>query len=486
MKKVLFISALAVIAAVGCSKEIAPAPAGKTVLTVNAPETKTAFGEESEGMITVIWSKDDVLNVNGANSDALTEGGSASAQFSFSETLEAPYYAAYPASAVSNYSNGTATITLPAEQTYVANSFDPAAGILLGTASEEGAITMKNAVAYLRIEPVGAFEAIATIEVTANGGEPLCGTFTTDYQSLTAAGSNTSTVKVKCNGTAVYEKVVVALPAQTYTQGFTVKVTGKDGAVNQKSSTKQVVMAAGHLYPTSVKVTEDKYYLVGGGFSKYTDWVIQKDLALVPVSDGVYKSAKNIYLDKWCYFRIATADWNEDYSRKVGAANYWTAQPKAEGDEEPFIPGNADGNWKEGEYEVVFNRNNMTVTCTYIPGEVDPDVAFYIFGWNFGEYYTEWAFNEGLAMMPTSDGVYETVKPAYLLEWCYFKFEKQDWTEYVRDQTTEDYWKVTARTYDPDNDSGFSPGQTGNKDGWYNVKLDLNTKSVTLTATTSE
>lgn len=224
-------------------------------------------------------------------------------------------------------------------------------------------------------------------------------------------------------------------------------------------------------------------FIVGGSFSKYKEWTIQRECALVcPDKDNVYKSENPIYLDKWSYFRIASKDYKQDYSRKVGAANYWTAQVKATGDEEPFIPGNGNADWVDALYDVVFDLNTMTLTCTMAANAVDPSKAFYIFGDGFGESYESWTFNEGLAMMPTSEGVYETVSPVYLLNSAYFKFDKQDWTEYVRDQTASDYWTVTPRVKEPvDNDKGFVAADAGLQTGWYNVKLDTISLKVTLT-----
>jgi len=231
------------------------------------------------------------------------------------------------------------------------------------------------------------------------------------------------------------------------------------------------------------------FFLVGGGFEKYKEWSILRELALVdPDNDDVFVSESPIYLNKWCYFRIAKSDCSQDYSRVQGATNYWTAQLKAKDDEEPFIPGNANSDWVDGLYTVTFDHTNLTVTCTPASTDgpvVDQTKAFYIFGCNFEGACEDWTFSDDMALMPTTENanIYKTVKPVTLAKWCYFKFEKQDWTEYVRDQTTTDYWKVTPRVKEPaDNDKGFSPGDTGFESGSYNVTLNLDDMSVTLTA----
>ena len=85
------------------------------------------------------------------------------------------------------------------------------------------------------------------------------------------------------------------------------------------------------------------------------------------------------------------------------------------------------------------------------------------------------------ALMPTSDGVYETVNAVYMPADWYFKFEKQDWTEYVKDSAASEFWTVAARTHEPDNDACFALKDCGMDGGYYNVKLDLNTLKVTVT-----
>jgi len=605
MKKNIILIAAMAVAAVACTKEVDNNLTNKTVISVTTAETKTAFGEKDGTSIPVLWNKGDKISVNGVTSDALASGGSSSATFTFDGTLETPYNAVYPASAVVEYTAEGATIIVPGAQNHTAGSFDPKAGILVGSGNEEG-ITMVNTMAYLKVILSGGGNKTETITVKSNGGEALSGRFTTDFATMTPAGSNSDEITVDCNHLDLGTEIIIALPAQTYAQGIKVTITDELGNNVEKTSTKSATMAAGHLYSTTINATADEYFIIGSGFDNYTGWEFQTGLRLVPQGDGTYVSDRDIYLNKWCYFRIAKTDWSEDYSRVQDAADYWSVQPKASGDEEPFIPGNADSSWQDGYYMVMFNKNTMkvsyayvggtenqpfylnggafndgsedwalvddhkldrvasgiyrttnpvqlkdwvyfkfdtadwaeyvrsqadgvnywtatpriygehsndcnfipknndnnwkdglynvtlnlrtmSVSCEYyglIPGTIDSSVAFYIYGCNFEGACDDWTFSDDMALMPTAENenIYKTVKPVTLAKWCYFKFEKKDWTEYVRDQTVSEYWTVTARTHEPDNDKGFSPGDTGLESGTYNVTLNLDDMSVTLTA----
>ena len=223
-------------------------------------------------------------------------------------------------------------------------------------------------------------------------------------------------------------------------------------------------------------------YILGGGFSKYegNTWEFARERALIPQGDGTYVSEKDIYLDKWCYFQFATGDWGKKYVRNASASSYWSAKAKETDDDPNFTPGDSDPEWIDGWYKIVFDENNMTVTCTKSSGSqvIDPDKAFYLYGAGFENIHKDWEFNDSCALMPTSEGVYESVEPIYLPENSYFKFEKRDWTEYVRDAGASEYWKVTPRQKGPDNDKCFVLSEAGLKTGTYNVKLDLNTSTV--------
>ena len=149
-------------------------------LTLTAPQTRTCFGEGS-GTPKVYpkkWMAGDVINVNGVNSQPLPAGDyNATATFTFTSDISAAsYQVVYPASA---YDAGTGKVTIPAAQTYSMGQFDPAADIILGYGTAPDAITLNNAVAYLKVRltkgSYGNF-GVKNIKV-ASSGKKLCGEF---------------------------------------------------------------------------------------------------------------------------------------------------------------------------------------------------------------------------------------------------------------------------------------------------------------------
>ena len=151
MKKNLFriiglgIAAVAMLAS--CSKseeEVNPIneDAFQMVVSTGDPSTKTIIDDIGGGKYGVLWQAGDKLAVyevgNGTvqgrtESTPLASGGAtAQFQFAFSGSPSAPYdYTfVYPAAALS-LENTKYLVSLPATQTFVANSFDPAADVLI-------------------------------------------------------------------------------------------------------------------------------------------------------------------------------------------------------------------------------------------------------------------------------------------------------------------------------------------------------------------
>lgn len=226
-------------------------------------------------------------------------------------------------------------------------------------------------------------------------------------------------------------------------------------------------------------------FLQGAAWEKgYPEWGFDRALALVPSEDGLYVSENPIYLNKWCYFKLVMKDWTE-WVRDQSASDYWTATPRTKEPDNDcnFIPGNSDPAFIDGEYIVKFDRNTLRLSIEAVESDIDPATAIYLYGGNFINGSADWSFDDRNALVPVGDNVYKSPVPISLGEWTYFKFEKQDWTEWVPDKSAGDYWTVTPRTHDPeDNDGTFSIGNAGLKDGNYWVELDLNTNKVTVTA----
>lgn len=119
----------------------------------------------------------------------------------------------------------------------------------------------------------------------------------------------------------------------------------------------------------------------------------------------------------------------------------------------------------------------LTLTRTGDVEEFDPDAVLYILGDDM-EY--GWDMVEQNALYPVEENVYEgtgiRLKPT-----SQFKFDFHDWTEYVRDESAEAYWTAKKKG-EGDGDVRFVPGDQGLEEGYYTVRVDLNTLKVTLTA----
>ncbi len=250
MKKVYLIISLMLSAlAVGCNDSGTtddpvknPSLSGKTTVTVNA--TLPAD---------LKWVAGDKVAVNGLESTEVTEesAGSATHAFAYSE-IEAPFVVVAPFESVT----GLNEFSLPATQSYQADSYDRTAYVMAGLAVETYAVTEgddKNLAADVTLAPmVGVVSlpltldasasgavSVKSVSFTANAGTPLNGSWgananvvtdeagVTTYDITLTAVNNTSTTNLNCGeGVAistsapVYFNIVV--PAATYTGGFEV------------------------------------------------------------------------------------------------------------------------------------------------------------------------------------------------------------------------------------------------------------------------
>ena len=231
-------------------------------LTLTFPATKTELGTSYDsGGKTYYhkqWSVGDKIVVNGIESKALAAGGS-SATFLFDYDISAAaYQVVYPSSA---YDSGTGMVTIPAAQAYVEGSFDPAADIILGYGTDPAAITLANAVSYLKIQleqgDYGSF-GVSSIAITASG-KMLNGAYAIagDHLSLTVPSSTATASEqtVTLSATPGSEPVLsgtakdflIAIAPQTLSGGFTVTMTDKKGNTMSQTKVSSTAFAAGGM-----------------------------------------------------------------------------------------------------------------------------------------------------------------------------------------------------------------------------------------------
>ena len=261
MRKGILIFAL--LALVSCVKESGTfddIARNKVTFTARTVATKTALGEKDGSSWPINWSVGDAISVNGVASNALDASAAGSPQAEFTvEGVSAPYYAACPASAISNYANGGATVTIPAEQSFVEGSFDPAAYVMLAASADEK-IEFSPVVALFSITPTGDGSApITSVRLSSQGGVPLAGEFTTDWSGLTAGeGSSPTALMTDPDGVALGTPWVIAIAAADLTQdGLEVVVTDADGGVMTRTATPTKAYEAGKLYTAEIPYEPD-------------------------------------------------------------------------------------------------------------------------------------------------------------------------------------------------------------------------------------
>lgn len=251
MKKTI-LAAFCLMGAIACSNELEYQNDSRTVLTLELPgTTKTVLGDAQDGVRPVLWCKGDKISVNGVVSDPLdVEGDVLKADFVLSGQVSAPYEIIYPAGMVKD----AETVTLPAGQKYAAGDNIVSGSMPMAGYSTTESVMMKQVCGILGIRLKMGTEAnlIRYIEVTALGGEPVCGDFSVDFQNgtLSSEVKDANVIRMEVQKTLPAESANafnVILPAGVYSAGFQVKVVDEDGRAMVRSIKGNRELEAGKL-----------------------------------------------------------------------------------------------------------------------------------------------------------------------------------------------------------------------------------------------
>ena len=252
MKKTI-LAAFCLMGAIACSNELEYQNDSRTVLTLELPgATKTVLGDAQDGVRPVLWCKGDKISVNGVASQALAiEENVPTASFVFEKELTAPYSIIYPASMVKD---GGAVITLPSQQKAASGDNIVSGSMPMAGYSDTESVMMKQVCGILGIRLKMGTEAnlIRYIEVTALGGESVCGDFTVDYQNgtLSSEVKDANVIRMEVQKTLPAESANafnVILPAGVYSAGFQVKVVDENGRAMVRSIKGNRELEAGKL-----------------------------------------------------------------------------------------------------------------------------------------------------------------------------------------------------------------------------------------------
>lgn len=314
----IFLSAAALVLTAACNKEV-PAPEVQdalTIVSVGLPQqTKTSLSEENAGVRQVLWSAGDQIAVNGVASRELPASaeGSKCADFAFDVVIptpssQQPWNIVYPASAYKD----EATITL-AQTQQIAEGNNVVPDVLpmaVQAVSESVTLSHLCGILSFQLQKGSDEDQIDYLEVSARGGEQLCGDFAIDYATgALSAKSGEASVKVVIEKalTAGSNTVVnVVVPAGTYSDGFDVNIADKSGRVVAKSlgGTKSVV--AGNMIVMKSGVTIDVNDLfmtpAGAGTKDGHNWENAMDPAALKAACATTAVAdKNIRLAAGTY-----------------------------------------------------------------------------------------------------------------------------------------------------------------------------------------
>lgn len=252
MKKTI-LAAFCLMGAIACSNELEYQNDSRTVLTLELPgTTKTVLGDAQDGVRPVLWCKGDKISVNGVASQALAiEEYVPTASFVFEKELSAPYSIIYPASMVKD---GGAVITLPSQQKAASGDNIVSGSMPMAGYSTTESVMMKQVCGILGIRLKMGTEAnlIRYIEVTALGGEPVCGDFSVDFQNsaLSSEAKDADVIRMEIQKTfpaGSANTFNVILPAGVYSAGFQVKVVDENGRAMVRSIKGSRELGAGKL-----------------------------------------------------------------------------------------------------------------------------------------------------------------------------------------------------------------------------------------------
>ncbi|MBO7069911.1 MAG: PQQ-binding-like beta-propeller repeat protein [Bacteroidales bacterium] len=329
MKKIcsLFLLLLPLVYSCNREEDIHQDPIQTVEFEAQIIETKTELGEKTGSSYPNYWSAGDAISVNGIASEALASAseyvGTASAKFSVTGTFTAPYYYAYPASAVSGYSTGGATVTLPATQQMKSASYDQSAFIMVGSGSST--TLMFNAVmSVIKLTVPGTYDAkISSVMFESLGTEKVSGPFTTDFSGLSAASGATSRVNVYADGDGVLfgSSMFVVIPAQTYASGMRFTISATDGTKMNFSTSNSFTAQPGKVYTLTAKTYTPEPEMIPDGLmvmSSNVRFASARDKSSNPdTGDRDWTNRKSAYYAMVNYYRPAVIGLQEAEKEQV-------------------------------------------------------------------------------------------------------------------------------------------------------------------------
>lgn len=319
--KTLTFAAFAVVAAISCSKEVAPIVVDEKpidtpveTISIEAPVAMTFTGitDNEPGTKTVLSGAD--INWNPAEKIYLFDGTAPRAftsendvvastvTFSGSASSASSYYAVYPSGTISGKVIST---TIPVIQAATADSFAPKANVAV--AYTEAVSTDGNVLQFKNVGAVVKFQLsnsdVRKVKLEAINGEKMAGPVNVTFGE--GANFTSAIVAAKAEPCVVLDggasnlsadtPYYLAIYPTTYADGFKITLIKADGSFRSFSNKTSQTLARNDLmnlgilpevtsWKTSGSVDQLTYSLIGVTGTSYTGWNGKKD-----ESSAVYK-----------------------------------------------------------------------------------------------------------------------------------------------------------------------------------------------------
>lgn len=217
--------------------------------TLESSVTKTTL----DGM-NVVWQTGDKIkvfsdaNVSGVVYTLNSGAGTTTGTFIGDPVGEGPYYAVYPASAITSKKTTTLIVTAPVIQGYVANNFAQNVNLAVAKGDDLNNLSFRNAGGLLKLSVTGS-KTINAVNLYSAADEALNGTLTvsdltaeTPTMTYTGSGEDKNMISLKIStpvtlsGTAT--DFYFFLPSGTLTSGFAVELVDSQGNAMLQSTVK--------------------------------------------------------------------------------------------------------------------------------------------------------------------------------------------------------------------------------------------------------
>ena len=272
MKKIYLMCAVALLAAVGCNKEIedGSAPVGSVVLKATVESDATKVGAEvnkETSKVAFTWTKGDAIAVqtaSGYETFTLTgDGGAATGEFTGNASPVANAAAVFPAAAAGSGSD----VNLPAEYDYVSGQTN---ALLYATVTSDNNMSFKHLGGLLSFElkgvPAGSKLVLTAAGMKINGAYDITDGQVNAVATETASESTVTVKFAEKTGSAV---VYIPLPVGEYAS-LKAQLIGSDDVVISEvatTGTKSIARKTVKAMPYIV-VDLDEWFVTPAGAGK--------------------------------------------------------------------------------------------------------------------------------------------------------------------------------------------------------------------------